>query len=136
MEREAVSAADDSDPSGRLAPRDASRLSDDALDVARFCWPDPSWRCHHEDGVPCRDYMHWPCAFDPSSVEHIAAAERVLVERGLGQRYVDALIGIYACEVADTWPYKYDVWALVAPLDARLRALARVVREQKPKEQA
>lgn len=107
--------------------------ADDALDVARFCWPDPSWRCHHEDGVPCRDYMHWPCAFDPSSVHHIAAAERVLVERGLGEEYGRELaFEVLRGNVMDRWGCVLA--GALAPLDARLRAMARVVREKQQKE--
>lgn len=117
----------------------------DALDVVRLCWPEHEWEpC--PAGLPCvrrrtgalleRDrYVYWR----PTSHEHIAAAERVLVdERGLGREYGNALLvemwGEHEAEAHEWRAYNWQLAAIrTASLEVCLRAMARVVRAQ-PKE--
>lgn len=116
--------------------------TDDALDVARFCWPhtDSFWwdskfgRVHGAGGSGPRV---WDCR-DHSD---FAAAERVLVELGLGEAYGRALrLALLIEDAAKDRLGQYltdgEIAAIrTAPLEVCLRAMARVVREQpKPKE--
>lgn len=114
--------------------------ADDALDVARFCWPGEDWSIDalgRVAGPPSTDADG--CIFrevwEPAA--HIAAAERVLVERGLGEEYGRALAinvlgsswelqpGKNLCNITGV-----EFAAIrTAPLKVCLRAMARVVRE-------
>lgn len=125
--------------------------AEDALDVARFCWPDKPWQVEDEHGDPTFVFAVWhhdvrhsdkldEAAWSGEDAADIAAAERVLVERGLKNEYGRELI--YALredgDVHIGRPFTDDdaTSLATAPLDLRLRAMARVVREQQPKEKA
>ena len=138
-----MSAADDSDPSGRLAPRGASRLSEDALDVARFCWPEHEWKsldrglsaCRRADCRPGWNFTDYLTIWRADNREDIAAAERVVVERGLGEEY-GKWIAVELGPPPESLEryFGYVAKIATAPLDARLRALAVVARKQLEKE--
>lgn len=112
--------------------------TDDALDVARFRWPEYEWvrAC----GAYCRrlpGHRSYTLeeSWDPRDAADIAAAERVLVERGLGEEYGRALrlaLRIKDAEKDYYGQYLTDgevVAIRTAPLEVCLRAMARVVRE-------
>lgn len=116
--------------------------ADDALDVARFCWPQFAWEQDDYTGE-CYTAEDNGDVFDPQPQmlfwgkrhRDIAAAERVLVdERGLGEEYGRALLR--ELNLVPEWVSSNDIATVrTAPLEVCLRALARVVREQqKPKE--
>lgn len=60
---------------------------DDALAVARFCFPEHEWGAGRKagDAITCVRLAetYW-CSYVH---EHIAAAERVVVERGISSRW-------------------------------------------------
>lgn len=126
--------------------------TDDALDVARFCWPNFTWKggalwCvwTEEYGNDSYCWRFTPDRFDSApqdgsqkGIHGISAAERVLVERGLGEAYGRELIRqliIPSNTVTPVLLWSEITTIRTAPLEVCLRAMARVVREQrKPKE--
>lgn len=108
---------------------------DDLLALARFCWPDREWtKCP----VGARTRRRLDATMDAywaaADRDHVSAAEAVLIERGLGNAYLGHMIFEYhALEAHGDTGMNYDVWALVAPLDARVRAMVEVVRQEEAK---
>ncbi len=113
--------------------------ADDALDVAMLTvcrWRDPRFSEWSDDAqlVLAETYC--------KNREWVAAAERVLVERGLGEKYGRALrLALLIEDAAKDRRGQYltdgEIAAIrTAPLEVCLRALARVVREKQPKEKA
>ena len=101
--------------------------SEEALRVARFCWPEQAWGSRVV-GDP---------KFTPDS---IAAAERVLVERGLGEAYGRALrLALRIKDAEKDYYGQYltdgEIAAIrTAPTEVIARAVLRVVDEQLSKE--
>lgn len=111
--------------------------ADDALDVAMLTvcrWRDPRFSEWSDDAqlVLAETYC--------KNREWIAAAERVLVERGLRHEYGAALMremyGLDPGERIFSTELSHVADIRTAPLEVCLRAMARVVREQQPKEKA
>lgn len=104
--------------------------ADDALDVAMLTvcrWRDPRFSEWSDDAqlVLAETYC--------KNREWVAAAERALVERGLGFAYGVKLLEELG--IADAmWPEEAAATIRTAPLEVCLRAMARVVREKQPKE--
>lgn len=95
-----------------------SPTPDDLLALARFCWP-------HE--------AVWFC---PESPAHVSAAEAVLIERGLGIRYIRQLAKALRFVPAPDGHRYSETDAMIlatAPLDARVRAMVQVVRAEEAK---
>ncbi len=110
--------------------------ADDALDVAMLTvcrWRDPRFSARSDDAqlVLAETYC--------KNREWVAAAERVLVERGLGEDLVEALmvevdhapvIEIVGRHRIVRLTLDWVAAVAFAPLDARLRAMASVVRKE------
>lgn len=119
---------------------------EDILALARFCWPYAGWNMS-VIGLASTNTTKAACPayFSAGSRDAVAAAEAILIERGLGEEYGRA----FAAEMR--WTGKYwsphlsankdplrlmgDAIAacLNAPLDARVRAMVAVVRAQEDK---
>jgi hypothetical protein len=103
-----------------------SPTPDDLLALARFCWPEQAWATRVV-GDP---------KFTPDSV---AAAEAILIERGLGSAYADALGKLVCMEwvqvngQAAVLTSQEILCIATAPLDARVRAMVQVVRAEEAK---
>lgn len=114
----------------------------DALTVARWCWGDRPWHMHTSESVwPCWHQDQESAVFCGDYGADVAAAERILIERGHGEAYGTALIR----EIAPPWPIRGPTVSFAylgeaacafatAPLAVRLRAMAEVIRHLQPKE--
>lgn len=104
-------------------------MNDDALIVARWCWPGLTWCWDVDSGLVFSSafVQGWP-----RCVGEIEDAERLIMERELlAERYGRALAGELGLDCYD------DLWefcakAATAPLETRVRALASVIRSIKP----
>jgi len=113
----------------------------DALTVARWCWPEHGpWQMGTPDPLPTPIPMSRARWFDPERWEDdrfvachgVLAAEAALIERGLAEEYGEELcVELFGMSVPSS---ARDACGLAtAPLPARLRALASVVRAQEAK---
>ena len=105
---------------------------DAALRIARFCWPNEPWMM--SENMRLAFGRITGRAWYPDRIDDLADAERVIVERGLGERYGEALIE----EIDGIYTERQTLEAMfaiirTAPLDAILRALFAVVEEQEKK---
>lgn len=112
----------------------------EALEIARFCWPhkDSFWwndECDQVHGVGGPGPRTWDC----NDHSDLSAAERVLVERGLGDEYERALlaqmnvmrahrIGLSGVPVVEVQAGTIAA-AITAPLNVRARSILETVRE-------
>lgn len=118
-----------------------------ALTIARFCWPDGEWATAHPGREPYAQRSDGQC-FTESSMDGcvhcgdwlcVADAERALVERGLGEEYGRAL----SIELGIRWPLTMDVGNSEARLRVAMirtatpeviaRAILRVIEGQEQK---
>lgn len=113
---------------------------DDALTVAKFCWPDVPWQAD-VGGDPA--FVFALVQPDPrhsdkieeharsfEDVADIADAERILVARGLGEAYGRELRCALGFDKGCYWISMADIAAIRnAPLDVCLRAMAAAIRE-------
>lgn len=112
--------------------------TNDALTVARWCWPDEP---HNPGFRLLADKTFALSVFDPEEWEGsersqfgVRSAESVVIERGLAVQYGATLLA--ALDGADLYSgggrYDLDGYWLArlatAPIGARLRALAAVIR--------
>lgn len=118
----------------------------DALTIARWCWPSieawvqdgdasPACSCEKCVGFQFRSYDSDDHC--PSGVRWygVAAAESILIERGLAWNYGDALAAILFADPrsnAMRFSEQFTMFA-TAPLAARVRAMAAVIRAQEAK---
>lgn len=105
----------------------------DALTIARWCWPDANeWRMSETGDWALRDTDdgRLPDSFDPSIPYDVIYAEEVVIERGLRRQYGNELHKIVAEEsgVGDFPDGDWDATIATAPLDARVRAMAAAIR--------
>ena len=119
----------------------------DALKIARFCWPGKEWRIGTVDGT-----LYWKdgnsfnldASWNPNDLNEIAVAEAVLIERGLGEEYGMQLFR-HTQHTAIEASYDdgrnpgveadYHDLAMIAtaPLDARVRAMVKVIKKEEKK---
>lgn len=117
----------------------------DALTIARFCWPERSWR-HDTDGIAPDDVVisdgpEFAIYRDFTEIDDVRVAELAVIERGLAKEYGKALLvelGMRGQEGDGSWtismlPGIDHAKLATAPLDARVRALAAVIRAQEEK---
>ncbi len=107
-----------------------SPTPDDLLALARFCWPGQT-------------HLGIRCALIAQDLNHCAAAEAVLIERGLGEEYGGELarqlerdgrpMGIDPTQDMVRVYSRWILHAATAPLDARVRAMVQVVRAEEAK---
>lgn len=121
-----------------------SELNDDVLVIARWCWPDRSWRAwgrseqaevyRESDGLCMAEW--WPCD-GLGYRESIADAEKILIERGHADRYgreparalyPDGESWMEGARFAVTTTWHIIGKLATAPLDVRVKALAAVIR--------
>lgn len=122
--------------------------NDDALTVARWCWPEQTWGIDHKGqvyshGVQCFSCGHIEWGKDGTKthmlVTHadIADAERVLIERGMAEAYGFELAKTCGLCVGYAPHYRGNMErdlclayakAATASLDARVRAMAATIR--------
>lgn len=110
---------------------------DAALRIARFCRPDLEWRASKIVGVVRAPSQHPQCVderFDIEVPEKVAAAERAIVEHGLGEEYGRELM--WAIPNTHLSSALGACWLATAPLDVRVRALLAVVEAEEEKHQA
>lgn len=125
-------------------------MDSDALVVCRWCWPCCEWKeapeidgekaaRHVVDYMSCkRGHPMGDFTLADDDFYGVNCAERVLIERGLAEAYGRELVaelGIRTFSGGGGWtePWAIAVHAAAAPLDARIRALAAVVRAQEGK---
>jgi hypothetical protein len=123
----------------------------DALDIARWCWPEGTWKLRAGKtglgvfAVRVDDYLRTPAGesggvpiyecsaqttFQQGSVHDVAAAEAVVIERGLAKAYGCALLTELSQEQLEGFSGFEELARIAtAPLAARVRALAAVVRK-------
>lgn len=93
--------------------------SEEALRVARFCWP--------------KSAHYW----SPTNNDSVAHAERVLVERGLAHEYGQRLaVELGPPPESLEGYFGYVAMIRTAPTEVIARAVLRVVDEQTSKEKA
>ncbi len=110
-----------------------SPTPDDLLALARFCWPDREWTscpigARTRRRLDATMDAHWSAG----KRDHVSAAEAVLIERGLGIRYIRQLAKALRFVPAPDGHRYSETDAMIlatAPLDARVRAMVEVVRQ-------
>lgn len=104
-------------------------MNDDALTVARWCWPEPDEWTVSDMPYVIRDTDdgRMPECFDPSSPHDVHEAEDVLIERGHAEAYGAWLTSeLFGRQVVNT--SERAALIATAPLDARVKAMAAVIR--------
>jgi hypothetical protein len=113
-----------------------------ALKIARFCWPERAWQQDTMGHDPIFVWWDQPAdargkieegqAWHPEDETCLAAAERALVERGRGDRYGKFLLEEIGYDRWQLRPLTGDSCASIraAPPEAIARAILRVAEEQ------
>ena len=111
-----------------------SPTPDDLLALVRACWPHRTWEpwlniVRSRERADDRIFEH-------TSRHDVAAAEAVLIERGLGEKYAKRVALILRREDTERprgerHDFSDVLLGLVAPLSARVRAMAQAIEEAK-----